>query len=95
MTISCKMMAKEYTSPFCTATKLFEEDIGKTELALLFLSGFPEAYSALSSSGAVHSFPRKLHTICNTFILIFLSKILQRKKILNIVQAFYLRFQYA
>ena len=68
MTISCKMMAKEYTSPFCTATKLLEEDIGKTELALLFLSGFPEAYSALSSSGAVHSFPRKLHTIINIFV---------------------------
>ena len=62
-------MAKEYTSPFCTATKLFEEDIGKIELALLVLSGFPEAYSALSNSGAVHSFPGKLHAIINIFIL--------------------------
>ena len=73
MTISCKMMAKEYTSPFCTATKLFEEDIGKTELALLFLSGLPDAYSALSSSGAVHNFPSKLHTIINISISNFSS----------------------
>ena len=90
------MMAKEYTSPFCTPTKLFEEDIGKTELALLFLSGFPEAYSALSSSGAVHNFPRKIQTIINIFISNFSSDNYSATKFfLNVVLALYLRFQYA
>ena len=56
---------------------LFEDADGKFELVFPFFSEFPEAHSALRSSGAVHNFPE--NEIFTKFYILIIHSDLQER----------------